>query len=131
VGTKQGRLAREARAQMERHRAAVYDRDWRQCVARGLATPCGGGLTLQHRVNRGMGGSADVGDGPQWYVTMCAVHNGLLESDAAMAAVGRRHGWVLPHSVDAEDAVLYVPVDYPDGHYLLNAEGGRERVWAA
>lgn len=117
---------------MNQHRETVYRRDWSRCVAAESGT-CQGGLTLQHRVNRGMGGSSGVGDGPQWFVTMCAYHNGLLESSADAAARGRWAGWSLPHLRAPEvlaRLVLKYPVLYGDGTWwFLDAEGLRIPCW--
>lgn len=73
-------------------RRGVYERDGHRCV---VSTPeCGGGLTLQHRVSRGMGGSHLL-DGYENLIAMCLDHNVRLETDAAFAALGRRLGWKL------------------------------------
>lgn len=117
---------------MEQWRAVVYHRDWQRCVAAGSGG-CAGGLTLQHRVNRGMGGSGLVGDGPQWYVTMCARHNAALEASADLAGKGRWSGWKLPHNRPVEALQLLVlryPVLYGDGTWwFLDAEGLRIPSW--
>jgi hypothetical protein len=50
-------------------------------------------LVPQHRSNRGMGGGGS--DSPSNIIVLCAVANGLLESDPEFAAVGRSNGWKL------------------------------------
>jgi hypothetical protein len=53
----------------------------------------GDDLVPQHRSNRGMGGRG--ADSPSNIIVLCAVANGLLESDSAFASVGRFNGWKL------------------------------------
>ena len=50
-------------------------------------------LVPQHRSNRGMGGGGS--NRPSNIILLCAVANGLLESDSDFAAVGRFNGWKL------------------------------------
>lgn len=57
------------------------------CGDRDTAVP-------QHRLNRGMGGSK-VRDVPSNIIVLCAVMNGLIESDAAVAGRAREYGWKL------------------------------------
>ena len=99
-----------------RVRQLVYERDGNACVACGVAH----GLTIQHRKNRGMGGSKLL-DSPANLVTMCAVENMLLESNADFADRGRRNGWKLWSYLDP----LRCPVLYPDGLFGLDDSGGR------
>lgn len=91
-----------------RVRQLVYERDGNACVACGVSH----GLTIQHRKNRGMGGSKLL-DTPANLVTMCAVENMLLESNADFADRGRRNGWKLWSYLDP----LCCPVLYPDGWF--------------
>lgn len=70
-------------------RRAVFARD-RHCLHCGLME----GLTVQHRVNRGAGGSK-LRDNPANLIALCGLSNQLLESDAAKAQAGRDHGWKL------------------------------------
>lgn len=97
-------------------RRQVFDRDGGCCVV--CATPIG--LTIQHRVNRQMGGSQLL-DFPENLLTMCAAHNQALEADARFAQRGREKGWKLPSWEDPKE----VPVRYPDG--LLYALTGLDR----
>jgi hypothetical protein len=47
-----------------------------------------------HRLNRGMGGSK-ARDVPSNIIALCASVNGLLESSALWARIGRDNGWKL------------------------------------
>ena len=55
----------------------------------------GADLIPHHRLNRGAGGKNSKADQPSNILVMCAVFNGLMESDAASAAEARRYGWKL------------------------------------
>jgi hypothetical protein len=114
--------------ELRENRWDVFNRDRLTCVALAFGTapwPCSGGLTIQHRRNRGAGGSHAV-NGPQWLVAMCSGHNGLLESDAEFAALGRALGWKLEEGEDP----LEVAVFYNDERAwrLLDAEGHATRT---
>ncbi len=81
-------------------------------------------LVPQHRSGRGMGGSRlknHLSNG----VAMCSIVNGLIESDAELAAEARRRG--IKISLHADTAA--VPVEYPGGriYYLLD-DGTREEA---
>jgi len=54
-------------------------------------------------------------------VAMCSLVNGLIESDAALAEEARRRG--IKISLHADPAAI--PVEYPDGWFLLDDDGGR------
>lgn len=74
-----------------------------------------------HRANRGMGGSK-LRDVPSNIVSMCALINGLMESDAYTAELARTYGW----KVSASDNSQLVPIWYP-AHgrwYLLEDDFG-------
>lgn len=87
-------------------RKKIYDRDGWQCVACGIPVD----LTIQHRKNRGMGGSKSL-DIPENLVTMCGAHNQALEMNAEVAEIGRKNGWKLRQWDDP----AVIPVRYPDG----------------
>lgn len=70
-------------------RRAVFARD-QHCLHCGLTD----GLTIQHRINRGAGGSKHR-DNPANLIALCGLSNQLLEADAARAQAGRDHGWKL------------------------------------
>ncbi len=85
-------------------RAKVFARD-AYCLHCGLTE----GLTIQHRINRGAGGSK-LRDHPANLIALCGLSNGLLESDAAFAQTGIIHGWKLrswedPFTTPVLDAV--------------------------
>lgn len=88
-----------------RTRDAVFERDGYMCVDCG--TPYG--LTVQHRVSKGIGGSKHL-DHMANLLTMCNVHNCLLEADAAYAEKGRELGWKVHRNRVVEPAG--VPVFY-------------------
>ena len=74
----------------------------------------GDDLIPHHRQNRGMGGSS-VRNVPSNIITLCAEANGLLESNAAFAELGRKFGWKLRnHETPAE-----VPIFGHGGWWLL------------
>lgn len=98
-------------------RRLVFERDGHECVHCGTNY----GLTIQHRANRGAGGSKLL-DGPENLVVMCAWSNQRLESHAAFADLGRIYGWKLYRWQNPSE----VPVLYPDGdHYTLTSRGTR------
>lgn len=51
-------------------------------------------LVPHHRANRGMGGSK-LRDNPANILLVCALLNGLMESDPDIAEVARSNGWKL------------------------------------
>ena len=73
-------IGRRSRSNVSKSRPVVFRRDGRECVVAGLwesvKWPCAGGLTVQHRRGRGMGGSA-VWDEPDCLVAMCVGICGL------------------------------------------------------
>lgn len=70
-------------------RRAIFARD-QHCLHCGLTE----GLTIQHRINRGAGGSK-YRDNPANLIALCGLSNQLLEADAVRAQAGRDHGWKL------------------------------------
>lgn len=70
-------------------RRTIFARD-QYCLHCGLSE----GLTIQHRINRGAGGSKHR-DNPANLIALCGLSNQLLESDAAFAQTGIAHGWKL------------------------------------
>lgn len=106
-------------------RERVFERDGYMCVDCG--TPYA--LTLQHRASKGMGGSK-AAESMSNYVTLCNVHNCLLESSARYAETGRRFGWKVHRNR------LVKPADVPVFHrplrawFLLGEDGSRLSVEA-
>ena len=99
----------------------VYQRDMYQCVHCGTTN----GLSLQHRINRQMGGSK-LRDTVQNLIVMCWDANMRLESSAGFAERGMAAGWKLRSWQDP----LVVPVFYaPEGaFFVLTERGTRVRV---
>ena len=97
------------------------DRDGARCMHCGATA----GLVPQHRIGRGMGGSA-LGDpasrhAPSNVIVLCSHYNGLIESNAEHAAVALRAGWKLhtwqepliePVYDKAAEAWFYLDNDY-------------------
>jgi len=67
----------------------LLERDGGRCYHCGAA---GDNLVPQHRINRGMGGSKER-ERLSNIITLCSIVNGLLESDADVARLGRDKGW--------------------------------------
>jgi hypothetical protein len=120
--------------QTNRYRETVFERDGEKCVVAGSRwgwqQPCGGALTIQHRVSRGTGGSAS-NEFPENYLTMCAVHNALDTSSADFRDFCLRSGysvarWYVSPDIgvqesdhDRQDLIRSVPVRYSDGWHFL------------
>jgi hypothetical protein len=120
-------IGKKSRAGMEKSRANVYRRDNEQCVVRGSIwqqlKPCGGHITLQHRVTRGMGSSAKW-DSEPYLLTMCAVHNALEPASAEFRKFCERRGYSIPRWVAEQTPINRIPVAYVNGWFLLD---GTER----
>lgn len=92
---------------------------------------------MQHRKNRGMGGSKLL-DMPSNLVTMCLVHNTLIEQSAEFARFAFEHGWTLkcpkgvlwpfPVVASSPDLPRVAPVSFRDGRFLLDDEFRRVPV---
>jgi len=115
-------IGRRSKAQVAVSRPIVYKRDGRCCVVDGLFEavrwPCAGGLTVQHRRGKGMGGSA-LGDDPKSLVVMCGFHNVLQTADADFAKRCVELGWAVPRWVADQHKLSRIPVKYCDGWFLL------------
>lgn len=111
-------------------RDGIYLRDDYQCVIKGtpatFGEPCAGPITVQHRVNKGSGGSA-LFDSYAHLITMCWNHNILAERDADFAAACLANGWSIPRRRRDIDVAL-VPVRYHSGFYLLDRDTW-DRTW--
>lgn len=110
---------------VERLRPLTVDRlakrDGRRCLHCGTTE----GLTVQHRANRGHGGSRSA-ESPANGIILCGLLNGRLESDPDAAELARLAGWKLSRHVDPAawpvwDAVARV-------WWLLDHEGERCRA---
>lgn len=119
-------IGRKSRSQVSKNRQQVFTRDHMCCVVQGSLwarlEPCRGQLTVQHRVGRGMGGSAKY-DAPEYMVAMCAHHNQLQTSSAEFAKACERLGWSVRRSVADLYAVTGIPVFYGcEGWFLLSTD---------
>jgi hypothetical protein len=119
-------IGRRSKSQVEKSRPIVYERDARRCVVQGsiwaTLEPCGGSLSLQHRVGRGAGGSA-LYDSPAFLVSMCILHNQLQTSSAEFAEFCTRNGYSLRRSLAEQHPISRVPIRYSDGWQLLSGDG--------
>jgi len=120
-------VGKRSKAQVEKVRQRVYDRDG-GCVVAGsawaLLWPCGGAWTIQHRVTRGMGGSAQF-DQVESLLVMCAIHNQMDAGSMQFREACIRQGWSIPRWVVRSYAAGSVPVWYEDGWHWL--EGDQRR----
>ena len=104
-------------------RNAILERDGWVCVACGTLTM----LTIHHRINRGMGGSALV-DSPAHLLSICNPCNVAFESNADRAEQARAYGYKLAKNAKPPIDPTSVPVKYAmDGNwYLLDNLGNRK-----
>ena len=86
----------------------------------------GDDLIPHHRLNRGMGSKNSLANQPSNIIALCAEANGLLESNAAFAELGRKLGWKLRnHEIPTQ-----VPVFGHGGWWLLNDDFTKDLVEA-
>ena len=83
-----------------------------------MIVPCGGSLTIQHAVARGMGSSAKY-DEPKYLRAMCAVHNQAETANALFAQACLRMGWSARRWVADQSLMGDLPVWYQDGWFVL------------
>ena len=121
-------IGQRSRANLAQVRERVYDRDGHTCIVAGSRWewlyPCGGELSLQHSVPRGMGGSAKYDD-VDFLRTMCVVHNVMETSNAQFAQACQRNGWSVRRGIADQFGIKVIPVWYADGWHLLQ---GGERI---
>lgn len=121
-------IGKKSKAQVDKVRQLIFERDGGDCIAAKVFGFCGGGLTVQHRVGRGMGGSAQY-DTPAHLVTMCATHNELQTANATFAEICKSRGWSVPRWAVDRVPVSDIPVYYPGrGWYLLAADGSVRKI---
>jgi hypothetical protein len=124
------KIGKQSRKQVDAVRQEVFTRDNETCIVAGTVWegvyPCGGSLTIQHSVARGMGGSAQY-DGIDYLRAMCAVHNGLDTANAAFHNACIALGWTVPRWLADTEGIRVVPVFYRDGWHLLQ-NGERIRI---
>jgi hypothetical protein len=80
------------------------------------------GLVPQHRAGRGMGGSK-AANKPSNIIALCALYNGLIESDAERASEARLYGWKLSRWADSLIEPVYDA--YTGVWWLLDDHYGR------
>ena len=80
-------------------------------------------LVVQHRANRGAGGSKSR-NRPSNYVLICSSFNGLMESSAAHAEFARKMGIKL----GSWENPLEVPVYFGGQYWLLDDDWGKVAV---
>jgi hypothetical protein len=116
-------IGKRSRRQVDAHREIVFERDNHTCVVSNSLwsklIPCGGALTIQHRVTRGMGGSAKYDD-PPYLLAMCAIHNALEPASVSFRDFCERQGYSVPRWVMNRHAINRVPVKYDSDWYLLS-----------
>jgi hypothetical protein len=121
-------LGKKSKSQVNKVRAYIFERDGQACIAAGVFGFCGGGLTIQHRVGRGMGSSAQY-DTPAHLITMCATHNELQTASARFDKLCKSRGWSVPRWAVERVPVSDIPVSYPGrGWYLLHEDGSVEKI---
>ena len=121
-------VGKTSKKQLDKVRKLVFERDGQACVAAGSFGWCGGPLTLQHRVGRGMGGSARF-DTPAHLITFCQIHNELQTASATFARLCQGRGWSVPRWVVDQLTITVVPCYYPvGGWHLLFEDGTVEQV---
>lgn len=116
-------IGKKSKQQVAKIREAVLRRDGERCVAAGVFGFCGGPLTIQHRVGRGMGGSAQY-DTMAHLVTMCQTHNELQTASAKFNDICQHRGWSVPRWATEQTDVQLIPVWYPwKGWFTLWEDG--------
>ena len=124
-------LGKKSKSQVERLRKSVYERDRYECVACsflgdgvvGVST-----LSIQHRVGRGMGGSALYDKSSAYLITFCVFHNVQETADADFHDVCEENGWSVPRwVVGYRWPIDTVPVRYSDGWFFL-VDDSRQQI---
>lgn len=118
--------ARRSKLNVSKLRQGVYERDL-DCVVSGslwaVLNPCGGALTIQHRVGKGMGGSSKRDERGEDLLAMCAIHNALEPASAEFRKACERNGWSVPRWAADQHSLKLIPVWYRDGWHLLDGFG--------
>lgn len=78
-------------------------------------------ISIQHRKNRGMGGSSKL-DRLDNLIVLCSAMNLAIESDADAAELALRNGWKLASWDDFSTPVFDIQTEL---HYLLDDKGGK------
>lgn len=118
-------IGRKSKRNVQNVRETVLERDGRVCVAAethwAMSHPCGGIMTLQHRVTRGMGSSARY-DAEPYLVAMCAIHNALEPADADFRTYSEQMGWSIPRWAAEQNPINRIPARFHDGWFLLDGQ---------
>src|SRR6056297_392231 len=117
-------VGKKSKMNLDKARRIVFTRDGHECVAKGVFGFCGGGLTLQHRATRGMGGSARF-DGFDNLVTMCLIHNELDQASADFHRLCVKLGWSMPRWAHEQGFADVIPVWYPNRGWFQLEDDGR------
>lgn len=121
-------VGKRSAAQVRKIREDVLNRDGMSCVAEGEFGFCGGPLTIQHRVGRGMGSSAQY-DTPAHLMTFCQIHNELETASAKFARLCETRGWSIPRWAADRVSIEVIPCHYPRrGWFLLKQDCTVEQV---
>ena len=91
----------------------MNEREFNKYLARdGGCVHCGDAITAvpHHRLNRGMGGSKER-DRPSNIVALCAIVNGLVESDARWYEAAMLNGWKLRSGQEPSVSPIYYAYD--------------------
>lgn len=100
----------------------LLDRDLHRCMHCGIE---GETLVIQHRSNRGHGGSNSA-ERASNYVVLCSYFNGLIESDAKAAGIAKRFGYKISRYDNTREMPVY---DTVTGQWwLLNDDFTKERL---
>lgn len=116
-------IGRRSKAQTERLRQTVYERDNYQCVSKAVYAPCSADITIQHRVGRGMGGSALYDAEAAFLMVLCGRHNTLETANSDYHRICQHFGWSVPRWVVDRHAITTVPVFYWNGWHYLTDDG--------
>lgn len=127
-------VGKKSRSNVNKIRESVFERDDYRCVVAGsvwsVRVACSSDLSLQHRVNRQRGSSAQY-DFAEALLTMCSTHNVLDTSSSEFRRFCLDNGysierWVADPKRGEPDSdairlrnVSGVPVRYWDGWYAL------------
>lgn len=116
-------VGKKSKMNVDKARRIIFVRDGQACVAQGVFGFCGGGLTIQHRAPRGMGGSARF-DGFENLLTMCQIHNELDQASSDFHRLCIKLGWSMPRWAHEQGLADVIPVWYPGkGWFLLDDDG--------
>jgi 5-methylcytosine-specific restriction endonuclease McrA len=76
-------------------------------------------LVVQHRANRGHGGSKSAAN-PSNYIVLCSAFNTLIESDAKAAGIAKRYGYKISRYDNPSEKPVYDLV--AGAWFILNSD---------